>query len=74
MNVLHVVGGRPNFMKAGPVSRALHARPNTRQVLVHTGQHCDAEMSEVFFDQLKLPKPDVNWGSVAAPTRNRQLP
>lgn len=60
MHVLHVVGARPNFMKAAPVMRALHDRKQVRQSLVHTGQHYDANMSEVFFTQLKIPEPDVN--------------
>ena len=60
MNIVHVVGARPNFMKAAPVLKALGTRPNVRQTLVHTGQHYDAEMSEVFFDQLKMPKPDIS--------------
>ena len=57
MRILHVVGARPNFVKAAPVIRALHGRAT--QVLVHTGQHYDAGMSEVFFDELDLPRPDV---------------
>ncbi len=59
MKILHVVGARPNFMKAAPVHRALAAR-KAEQVLVHTGQHYDAAMSEVFFKQLGLPAPDRN--------------
>jgi UDP-N-acetylglucosamine 2-epimerase (non-hydrolysing) len=62
MHVLHVVGARPNFMKAAPVMRALQGRPGVRQSLVHTGQHYDANMSEVFFTQLSIPAPDVNLG------------
>jgi UDP-N-acetylglucosamine 2-epimerase (non-hydrolysing) len=58
--VAHVVGARPNFMKAAPVHAALGARPGLDQVVVHTGQHYDAEMSEVFFRQLGLPEPEVN--------------
>ncbi len=60
MTILHVVGARPNFMKAAPVLRALRARLEVRQVLVHTGQHYDANMSGTFFDQLGLPLPDHN--------------
>lgn len=60
MHVLHVVGARPNFMKAAPVMRALHGRLGVRQSLIHTGQHYDANMSEVFFTQLSIPAPDVN--------------
>jgi UDP-N-acetylglucosamine 2-epimerase (non-hydrolysing) len=59
MHVLHVVGARPNFMKAAPVFRAL-GRHGHRQTLVHTGQHYDAQMSDVFFSQLGIPKPDEN--------------
>src|SRR5215470_2467678 len=59
MHVLHVVGARPNFMKAAPVMRALGER-GARQTLLHTGQHYDANMSQVFFEELGMPVPDVN--------------
>lgn len=59
MHVLHVVGARPNFMKAAPVLQEL-ARRGLRQTLIHTGQHYDAGMSDVFFQQLGMPVPDVN--------------
>jgi len=59
MHVLHVVGARPNFMKAAPVMRALRQR-GIKQTLVHTGQHYDRNMSNVFFSQLELPEPDAN--------------
>jgi UDP-N-acetylglucosamine 2-epimerase (non-hydrolysing) len=61
MHILHVVGARPNFMKAAPVLRALKAR-GARQTLVHTGQHYDRNMSDVFFTQLAIPEPDWNLG------------
>jgi UDP-N-acetylglucosamine 2-epimerase (non-hydrolysing) len=60
MHVLHVVGARPNFMKAAPVMRALGQRQYIQQSLVHTGQHYDANMSDIFFTQLDIPTPDVN--------------
>ncbi|MBI3475633.1 MAG: UDP-N-acetylglucosamine 2-epimerase (non-hydrolyzing) [Acidobacteria bacterium] len=60
MKVFHVVGARPNFMKVAPVLEALRARKNVVQTLVHTGQHYDANMSDVFFQQLDIPSPDVN--------------
>ncbi len=60
MHVLHVVGARPNFMKAAPVLRALSANSGVRQSLVHTGQHYDAAMSDIFFRQLEMPQPDCN--------------
>jgi UDP-N-acetylglucosamine 2-epimerase (non-hydrolysing) len=57
-DVLYVVGARPNFMKAAPVFHAVAARaPALRQVIVHTGQHYDREMSQVFLDELGLPDP-----------------
>src|SRR5438552_12086056 len=61
MHVLHVVGARPNFMKAAPVMRALEQR-GARQTLVHTGQHYDANMSDVIFAQLGMSPPDANLG------------
>src|SRR5712692_4143536 len=60
MHILHVVGARPNFMKAAPVMSALRRRTNIVQTLVHTGQHYDRNMSDVFFEQLEIPAPDVN--------------
>ena len=72
MNVLHVVGARPNFMKAAPVIEALKAHDGIRQVLVHTGQHFDAKMSDIFFAQLGMPQPDhflgISGGSHARMT------
>jgi UDP-N-acetylglucosamine 2-epimerase (non-hydrolysing) len=62
MQILHVVGARPNFMKVAPVHRALASRSGVRQTLVHTGQHYDLNMSDVFFQQLSIPAPDVNLG------------
>jgi UDP-N-acetylglucosamine 2-epimerase (non-hydrolysing) len=72
MHILHVVGARPNFMKAAPVVRALKNRPGVQQTLIHTGQHYDKNLSDVFFSQLSMPQPDVNLevgsGSHAAQT------
>ena len=59
--VAHVVGARPNFMKAAPVIRAIGSRGGA-QVVIHTGQHYDAAMSDVFFRELGLPEPDINLG------------
>ena len=61
LHVLHVVGARPNFIKAAPVHAALAAR-GARQTLVHTGQHYDAAMSGDILHELGLPAPDVNLG------------
>lgn len=61
MKLLTVVGARPQFIKAGPVSRELCAAGIT-EVLVHTGQHYDANMSEQFFNELHLPQPHYHLG------------
>src|SRR5438067_4330400 len=62
MKILHVVGARPNFMKVAPILAQLRKRPGVSQVLVHTGQHYDAKMSDVFFQDLGMPDPDVHLG------------
>ncbi|AHG90019.1 UDP-N-acetylglucosamine 2-epimerase [Gemmatirosa kalamazoonensis] len=59
MNILHVVGARPNFPKLAPVHRAAKAQ-GIEQLVVHTGQHYDAALSEDFFRDLGIPAPDVN--------------
>ena len=60
MRVVTVVGNRPQFVKASAVSR--HLRERADEVLVHTGQHYDPELSEVFFDELEVPRPDHELG------------
>src|SRR6185503_15985344 len=60
MKLVTVVGARPQFIKAAAVSRELRAQHT--EILVHTGQHYDYEMSGVFFDGLEIPRPDVNLG------------
>jgi UDP-N-acetylglucosamine 2-epimerase (non-hydrolysing) len=60
--ILLVVGARPNFMKMAPIARALDAADAYRVKLVHTGQHYDAAMNDVFFTELALPDPDVHLG------------
>jgi UDP-N-acetylglucosamine 2-epimerase (non-hydrolysing) len=60
MKIIHVVGARPNFMKAAPVFRAIGRYAEIKQILVHTGQHYDINMSDIFFRQLGLPEPDIN--------------
>ncbi len=62
MKILTVLGARPQFIKAATVSRAIKARNDIQEVIVHTGQHFDANMSDVFFTQLDIPKPNYNLG------------
>ena len=61
MHILSVVGARPNFMKVAPLHREMERR-GLRSRVVHTGQHYDAKMSDIFFRQLEMPEPDVYLG------------
>jgi UDP-GlcNAc3NAcA epimerase len=72
ITILTVVGARPQFIKAAAVSRAFRGSDGIREVLVHTGQHFDENMSDVFFHELDIPPPDehfaINGGSHGAMT------
>ncbi len=61
LNILTVVGARPQFIKAAAVTRSLSSAGH-KEYIIHTGQHYDADMSETFFKELNLPAPDVNLG------------
>lgn len=71
VKILTVVGARPQFVKAAVVSRALAMQGGVRELLVHTGQHHDAAMSQVFFDELGIAPPHANLG-VAGGTHGEQ--
>lgn len=75
MKLLHVAGARPNFMKVAPVMTALDKKDGIHQILLHTGQHYDSNMSEIFFRQLGLPAPDMNLevGSGSHATQTAQI-
>ncbi len=62
MKIVTIIGARPQFIKAAPVSRAIAEHNRLTEVIVHTGQHFDADMSDVFFRELNIPKPDYNLG------------
>ncbi|MGB5736287.1 MAG: UDP-N-acetylglucosamine 2-epimerase (non-hydrolyzing) [Thiohalocapsa sp.] len=63
MKIATIIGARPQFIKAAVVSRALREhRADACEVLIHTGQHFDANMSDVFFDELEIPRPDHHLG------------
>jgi len=60
--ILTVVGARPQFVKAAAISRAIAARDDVSEILVHTGQHFDTALSRIFFDELQIPEPSINLG------------
>src|ERR1700730_15746625 len=62
LRILTVVGARPQFVKAAPISRTIAARDGIQEILVHTGQHFDAGMSQIFFDELELEPPRLDLG------------
>lgn len=62
MKLLTIIGARPQFIKAAAVSRAVAAQANLAEVIVHTGQHYDANMSDIFFRDLPTPRSDHPLG------------
>jgi UDP-N-acetylglucosamine 2-epimerase (non-hydrolysing) len=62
MKIINVVGARPNFMKIAPIVREMDKYEYLEHILLHTGQHYDDAMSKVFFEDLALPKPDIDLG------------
>ena len=60
MKVVTIIGARPQFIKAAAVSREIAKHADLKEIIVHTGQHFDANMSDVFFEQMSIPKPDYN--------------
>jgi len=71
LRIVNVVGARPNFMKIGPLMGAYCGVHEIEPILVHTGQHYDEKMSDLFFRELGIPEPDVNLG-VASGSHARQ--
>jgi UDP-N-acetylglucosamine 2-epimerase len=62
MKIATIIGARPQFIKAAVISRNLKNHPNINEILIHTGQHYDRNMSEIFFEELEIPKPQYNLG------------
>lgn len=71
MRIANIVGARPNFVKIAPLMDAMRARPELDPILIHTGQHYDARMSDQFMDQLGIPEPDLHLG-IGSGTHARQ--
>lgn len=62
MKILTILGARPQFIKAGTVSRVISKHKEIEEIIVHTGQHYDANMSDIFFDEMQIPKPNYFLG------------
>ncbi|MBN2782363.1 MAG: UDP-N-acetylglucosamine 2-epimerase (non-hydrolyzing) [Campylobacterales bacterium] len=62
MKILTILGARPQFIKAGSISREIKKNKNIKEVIVHTGQHYDANMSDIFFEEMQIPRPDYFLG------------
>ena len=62
MKIASIIGARPQFVKAAVVSRLISLDSEINEIIIHTGQHFDSNMSNIFFDELEIPKPDVNLG------------
>ncbi len=60
MKLITIIGARPQFIKAAAVSREIAKHKEINEIIIHTGQHFDANMSEIFFTQMQIPKPDYN--------------
>jgi len=72
MKIINVVGARPNFMKIAPIMKAMKESEWIKPILLHTGQHYDESMSDQFFMELQIPKPDINLG-VGSDTHAKQV-
>jgi len=71
MKIVSVIGARPQFVKAATISRVIKPREDMQEVILHTGQHYDENMSKIFFEELNIPEPDYNLG-VGSGTHARQ--
>ena len=72
--IVTIVGARPQFIKAAVVSRALQQQACGEEILVHTGQHYDDNMSQVFFEDLNLPVPEFSLGIGSGSPASRPVP
>lgn len=72
MRIMSIVGARPNFMKIAPLAHEFARHDDVSHLLIHTGQHYDENLSDVFFDELGIPRPDLNLG-VGSGSREEQI-
>ena len=72
MKIINIVGARPNFMKIAPIIKQMNKRSSIEHILVHTGQHYDTKMSDVFFQELEIPSPDIHL-NIGSDTHAKQV-
>ena len=72
MKIINIIGTRPNFMKMAPIIREMNKHKNINHLLLHTGQHYDYKMSQLFFDELGLPEPDIHL-NIGSDTQTAQV-
>ena len=65
--VFNICGARPNFMKIAPLAHAMQRSRGLKSVIVHTGQHYDPGLSDIFFEELKIPRPEISLGVRSLP-------
>jgi UDP-N-acetylglucosamine 2-epimerase (non-hydrolysing) len=61
LRIINIVGARPNLPKIAPLIREMQHPPEIEPILVHTGQHYDENLSNIFFRQMGIPEPDISW-------------
>ena len=72
-NIIHIIGARPQFIKLGIVLKAIEKKLNVKNLVIHTGQHYDYEMSKIFFKELNIPKPYINLNLNKFLSQNQRL-
>jgi UDP-N-acetylglucosamine 2-epimerase (non-hydrolysing) len=74
LRLINIVGARPNLPKIAPLIRDMQHHPEIEPILVHTGQHYDEDLSNMFFRQMGIPDPHINLGVCAVQERSAALP
>ncbi len=72
IKIINIVGTRPNFMKIAPIMQSMKSSSRIEPILLHTGQHYDAQMSDTFFQELQIPRPDISL-NIGSDTHARQV-
>jgi UDP-N-acetylglucosamine 2-epimerase (non-hydrolysing) len=74
LRIINIVGARPNLPKIAPLIHEIQHHPEIERILVHTGQHYDENLSNIFYRQMGIPDPHINLGVCAVQERSATLP